>query len=402
MNPSSRRLLERLLDQWQGNPGRSRVISLPITPKRAKEYLQAVLPTDKEALHAGLQEAEAAGCVRLVWHKGYDSHILQRIELSDPVSLSRYLGIPLARHKAEEARGVLTGMLSGREAWIQDWVESLLDRWCVNQKYCGLQPGDLTTTSLLVTALEAVAARRHLNLDMRTFSTRELGNSKAMERLVSRFVVVWKKYHPSDYCTKELLASLGLVKFPQPLYLRGAVFLQLSNKRLDCSGIEPFLGIPPQGIVGVSLVREPQYLLTIENYPSFYRYAAEVKDSGVVIFTGGVPAPALVDVLRWFDQVIPERVPFFHWGDIDEGGLKIVAFLSGALRRPVQPHLMTPELLKIHGQPPKTALRKQEVRRIAERYPALSELAQALLDLTPTRVLEQEAIDPVTPLLALV
>lgn len=397
MNQSSRQLLRKLLDAWQANPDRSRMVRLPITQARAPQYFEASLPEAKEALHAGLLEAASAGTVALEWGRGYESHILKRITLTDGPGLADYLGMPLAAKQAEDARTILETALVGRETWINEWVEDLLAKWSRNQSAAGMSPGDTTSARLMVQALEAVVAGHHLNLDLRTFSTREFGDSKAMEGMLARFTSVWKKYHPTELTSEELLETLGLVKFPPPLLLSGPVVLKLSDRHLDCEGIRPFVGLPPQAIRSVSTEKLPDYVLTIENLASFNRHAAEIRDNGLVLYTAGFPSPGLADFLRMLDASLPSAIPFFHWGDIDEGGLKIFVYIQGLLRRTLQPHLMTVDLLASCGLP-KPGLRMDEVKRTAEIESAISLLADAILATDPPKTLEQENIDPFPPL----
>jgi len=394
MNQSSCQLLKKLLDVWQRNPDLSRKVRLPITLTRAPQYFEATLPDSKEALHAGLLEAASAGTVSLEWGKGYESHILKRVNLEDGPGLAHYLGIPLAAKQADDARFVLESELSGREPWINDWVQDLLDRWSRNQLAAGMSPGEITSARLLVRALEAIAAGRHHNLDLRTFSTRELGDSKAMEGILTRFASVWKKYHPSELTNEELLETLGLVRFPPPLLLRGPVVLKLSDRYLECEGIQPFVGLPPQAIRGVSHKKLPDYVLTIENLASFNRYAAEIRDNGLVLYTAGFPSPGVAEFLQMVDTSVPLSIPFLHWGDIDEGGLKIFIYIQSLLTHMLKPHLMTTELLELYGQTNQN-LRIDEVRRTAGKNSVVNIIAEAMLATNPPKTLEQERINPV-------
>lgn len=396
MNQPSRRLLTKLLQSWQGNHGSTRKVRLRITPKLALPYFEAILPGEKEALHAALEEAAAAGGVSLEWGRGFESHILWRITLEDGAALARYLGVPLAATQADEARYVLEKHLSGGESWINDWVRELLDRWSRNKSLNGIAPGDIATASVLVQMLEAVAAGRQRNLDLRTFSIRELGASKAAEAILHKFASVWKRYQPAELTNDELFETLGLLKFPHPLLLRGPIVLRLARRDLDCDGVEPYLGLPPQAILEVLDDKRPDYCLTIENLSSFNRYTSEVDDRGLIIFTSGFPSPGLVEFLQKLDNSFPATISFFHWGDIDEGGLRIFSYINGVVKREVQPHLMTPELLAQKGLH-NPALRQEELRCLASRDESVAPLAEAILSTDPPRILEQENIDPHPP-----
>ncbi|WP_458250540.1 Wadjet anti-phage system protein JetD domain-containing protein [Geobacter anodireducens] len=396
MNQCSRQLLTKLLDAWQGSSVSNRTVRLPITRARAPQYFAVTVMEEKEALHAGLQEAAAAGVVSLEWGKGYDAHILRRINLVDGPALARYLGVPLAATQADSARSILTSELSGKEEWISNFVQYLLGRWSCNKKAVGLKPGDTNSARMLVRALEAVSVGRHRNLDLRTFSTREFGDSKVMEGMLSRFGAVWKRYNPTDLSKDELFETLGLVKFPHPLLLRGSVVVQLQGRALDCEGLYPYVGLPPQSILGVSAGNAPKFVLTIENLTSFNRYTAEILDDGLVLYTSGFPSPGIADFLRLLDRAMPPSAQFFHWGDVDEGGLKIFAYIQGLIQRPLVPHLMSPDQLARYGTA-NCDVRVVEIAKIAHRSSTTKVLASAILSTDPPKTLEQEYLDPIAP-----
>jgi len=44
------------------------------------------------------------------------------------------------------------------------------------------------------------------------------------------------------------------------------------------------------------------------------------------------------------------NVPFFHWGDVDAGGLLIADSIRNAAGRPVKLHLMTPALAERYAE----------------------------------------------------
>lgn len=398
MNRSSFQLLHKLLNTWQSKAEHSRRVSLPINEIRAPLYFAATLPDDKEALHAGLREAESAGVIKLEWGRGYEQHILKKIILVDGVRLAHYLGVPLAANQTVDARNILERELSGQEAWITEWMEELLDKWGRNQMCAGLSVENLEQARLLVRALEAVAAGKQRNLDIRTFSVRELGTSKVMENMLSRFITIWRKYHAEteELSADELKEALGLVKFPHPLLIRGPIRIQLVNRVIDCTNIRPFLGLPPQSIKDVQKSSMPEFVLTIENYASFSRYASEVLDKGLIIYTAGFPAPGVVDFLRLLDLTYPNDVPFYHWGDIDEGGLKILLYIQSVLSRTLKPHQMTPDLLNAFGQP-NDKLRTDELKRIADASTETMQIVKAMVSSAPPKTLEQENVEPESP-----
>jgi Uncharacterized protein conserved in bacteria C-term(DUF2220) len=143
------------------------------------------------------------------------------------------------------------------------------------------------------------------------------------------------------------------------------------------------------------LCGKPAGLLTIENYASFNRYVREVRDNTLVIYTGGFPSVAAVELLKKLLAMIDSEVPFFHWGDIDAGGLRIFRYLEETLPRAPSPHLMTRGLAEVYGAP---ADRDPTLDAIARSSSAVASLAKWLAHGECVRHLEQEALDPVSPL----
>jgi hypothetical protein len=396
VNQPSKELLVKLLGFWQENPHRERRITLPVTKKRAPEYYRVISPSERESLHAGLEEAVAAGAVSIEWGRGYDSAILKRIVLIDGEKLSAYLGVPIGADLAQSGSSILENAITGEFFWVREWTQELLSHWEKNKPFNGIAPGDTKTAVQLVKAFEAVAAGRQENLDLRTFSARELGHSKAMEALLTKFTSAWKKYHPTILTSSELLETLGLVKFPHPLLLSGPISLSLNCCVVDCRNVRPYIGLPPQTITSIEDAVDVDYVLTIENLASFNRHVAEIEDQGLIVYTAGFPAPGVADFLRLLDNSLSRKVSFFHWGDIDEGGIKIISFIQGLLARPVIPHLMTSELLRQVGVP-SLEVRLDKIQGLVKGDDAISSLVKIIQEETPVKTLEQENVNPMAP-----
>jgi hypothetical protein len=397
MNTLCRSLLVKLLNAWQSAPDKDGVTRMPITEARAPMYFSTTLASDKESLHASLQEAESAALIKLEWGKRYESHLIKRITLIDGPGLARFLGMSLASSQSSLAKDVLATTLSGNVPWIKQFVDYLIEQWRHNRSVVGIAPGEIDQASTLVKALEAVSAGRHLNLDLRTFSVREFGESKTMESMLSKFATVWKKYNPCDLSNDEFFAALGLTKFPHPILIRGPIILESPNRDINCAGILPYIGIPPQSIIGATCADSlPAFVLTIENFASFNRYTSEICDNGLIVYTAGFPSPGVSKLIRLLDTLLPSTIQFYHWGDIDEGGLKIFVTIAAMLNRALNTHQMTPTVLASMGKPSQD-IRIKEIEKLAQSYPLISDLAIAILSTSPPRILEQEFLDPASP-----
>lgn len=253
----------------------------------------------------------------------------------------------------------------------------------------------------LFQALLSIAEGRHKGLDMRTFSARHLSDSKAFERLKSIFCSIWAKYNGlEEWDTDELLQTLGLEKEPHPVLLRGPLLFQQNEVISDLSYFEPYIGMPRELLCGVIPKHPPAYVLTIENLTSFFRHAREIQDDGLILFTNGFPNPDVQKLLNLLDSNLPQSTPFYHWGDTDVDGLRILSFIGTLTPN----HKISSHLMSRHTWQPARLLNDQEkwkANQLRSKNVSISKLLDQLLIEGLPKDFEQENIDPASPLLIL-
>jgi hypothetical protein len=266
-----------------------------------------------------------------------------------------------------------------------------------------MEPGDFKSLDLLLKTLIAVSEKRHVGLDLRTFSVRCFGDSKAFESIQSRFADAWKKFAPDgqpELNTDEVLASLGIVKFPLPLLLKGPILLKTNKREFDCTDCYPFIGLPPQTIVDVLDISKATYVLTIENLTTFNRYVAEIDDNGIVLYTGGFPSPEFRRIYQLLVRHLDSDLNVYHWGDIDEGGVKIMVCLQKSVEVQIRHHLMGKAEIGKYGQKSK-GINVKNVEKQLGLSPEIDMVIDALRSSAYTHFLEQEHVNPESPLNAM-
>jgi uncharacterized protein (DUF2267 family) len=397
MHPIARELLRKLLDQADrgGRP------SVAITERSARAYFQLPSPAERELIHAALENAEAAGAVTLDRGRGAASRDLVRVRLADADRLAAHLGEPRAAQLAARIEQALRAELRDAPDWLRTALDDALARWRRGAGAFGTPAADTETARRLFQVARAVAAGEHRELDLRRFSVRLLGDTKAVERLLGRLADLLRR-NPAWADIDDdaqLQQALGLEKFAPPVFLKGPLRLRYGVDAAGASDFElaplqPYVAIAPDAVHAVGADAAPPYLLTIENLASFQRHVREVADRGLVLYTAGFPAPALVRFLRELDAALPADCPFFHWGDRDPGGLGILDAVSKACpRHPVQPHLMDTSLPDCPAFTPEELHRLQ---RLAAGDSQVAAIARRWIDTGPGR-LEQEAVDPTSP-----
>lgn len=172
---------------------------------------------------------------------------------------------------------------------------------------------------------------------MRTFSNYACGDSKVVERSMTHLAqALRRRFDLSAVKPRDVLSSLGIEKFLQPVLLRGYVELPQGAQVMA----HPYLGLPPDWADEFRLVQPPSYVLVIENLASFNRHAREVLDGGALVFSGGFPSRATLTAIRRLDATLPVDVPFFHWDDTDPHGFLIHRHIAAALGRRLETHMM--------------------------------------------------------------
>jgi hypothetical protein len=261
------------------------------------------------------------------------------IELADPLALANFLGRIPAVDQARSAITQLRDSVGSQVPWIAEVMEDIAAAWAVKKEgFPGLEPGDVVLARKFIDVLASFERGDHLRgWDMRTFSHHACGDSKAVEVAKTRLVkALRRRFELPEVSPREVLASLGVEKFPQPVLIRGHLALPQGVEVVA----DPYIGLPPDWAGAFSPSNVPPYVLVIENLASFNRHAREVKDGGLLVFSGGFPSCATLTAIKRLDKRLAGEVPFFHWGDTDRHGFLIHEHIAGALGRPLVMHMM--------------------------------------------------------------
>jgi hypothetical protein len=156
-----------------------------------------------------------------------------------------------------------------------------------------------------------------------------------------------------------------------------------------------YLGIPPTEMMRISFSRQPDYVLTVENFASFSRHVLEAdpNGSGLTLFVGGYPSLAAQKAMAVVASMLPDTVPFFHWSDIDADGTWIFRTIERALERRLRPHLMSRELAEAFGV---ASIGASKLRRGEAAGSMISNLVDYLAQ-PEAKLMEQEQVDPQIP-----
>jgi hypothetical protein len=373
-----REMLNSLIDQVEATPGakvRARAIDWNAFPTVA----------DAEEFQQLLRQLEKLETVKLTFGKKGLRDRIEKVSILDPVPIYSMLGRTPAANIAAAAIAPLRERAEPWEAGVLDEIQSL---WSKNRQWQKFTPANADALLDIQKLAQAISSGQHENKDFRTFSSRIVGDSKKVERSEAAVMAYLRANGIGSF--RSLMAEQGAWKITMPVMLSGPI--SLNGLRL-CDAMD-YVGVPILELENLVVDENIDYILSIENLTSFHRHCVDVNPlprRGLVLFTSGQPSHAFKEYYSGLVTRFLGKVPFYHWSDIDGGGLEITKVMFD-LNHDLRPHLMDVDLLEKHGKP--------SARIIENTVPFegwLKPLAEHLAQVE-TKVLEQEVIDPALPI----
>ena len=390
MDPRARILLEKLLRDAEkaGVGARARPPALAksaLGEYRAERSLMA-----KESFETSMRAARADRAVELQWDDAASSNgFIVRVDVLDKRRLAAFLGtVPL-----EDVVAQVRQKLAPHQERFPV-IEAVMQAWGKMRSVRGLgteSVDDWIDAARAIGETRKMVERDELSAPIREVSALLFANSKRIEQLVVPMDVLLAG--ATDTQPREALEvwqELGLFREEHPVRLAGAVILERDGvtARLDI----PYAGLPAATIRRA--VSRPSFVMTIENQTTFHSEARRrCQEPVLLIYTAGMPSPAWRAVYGRLLQDLPGDVPIYHWGDIDEGGLRIAARLAQdaqSIGRAIGPWRMHPQDVPAERRRPASAGTLARMQRYAQTA-GWTDLGQALLEAGFT--VEQEALE---------
>lgn len=306
------------------------------------QYFKLPMWQDKAAAHAELRNAEREGAISIEWERrAGENGQIERITLVNADIVARITGETPAWVEYDRAEALLG-------AWRKiPNVQPILERWRQGKLVRGQPPARVAD---FVDACRVIEARSVQSADedvlIRRVSAALFSDSKRIENIGPALDALTSESLDTPWReVEDVFSALGLVKMPQPILLAGAGMVELvDGTRLPI--VSPYIGLAPQSIRRIELPDDAAYVLTIENLTTFHEIAMGKagKPSGLIIYTAGMPSPAL---RRVYGPCLESALAGgqrsrLHWGDIDLGGFRIAACLARAHPSPLGLWAMDP------------------------------------------------------------
>lgn len=196
----------------------------------------------------------------------------------------------------------------------------------------------------------------------RVFSAKVLGDSKLFERFYrQKMVSILTHYSPyyeenmEDYdldeddsengrrkSELEILKVHGIMSYSQTLEWKGPLTYRIEDGGIvDTSGQIYGTIINTQTLVHSEpiLLTGCKRIMTIENKANYE--SMQYDEDTLYIFCHGYFTPKEVHFLRQLSSIVPEECEFYHWGDMDFGGISIFQFIKARVFEKLKPYRMS-------------------------------------------------------------
>jgi hypothetical protein len=387
-------LLNLLLDRFEAPRARVRDITQPI------DYTTVGGPAAQDEFHRVLRDAKRTGAVALERARiGHFTGEFARVRLVDPDRLYAFLvrapATTIADKAHQDVEAAIPEILA--DPYFRDIEQEAVGAWKNNKSFLGLSPAQVET---LIAVLRLTYGIVHLSggdIDHRTFSRRIVKDSKALERSEGRVAQLLKRRDPTlaGEEPREILQASGIVRRAHLLQVKGPLRLSSDMLQIDGTG-DVFIGLPWTAVRQATLARAVDYIITIENPTSFWRYSKEIEGNYLALLTDGFPARDVLSSMAHLIRIahlMAADTPLYHWGDIDTGGLRIAAHLEDTFETPIRLHQMDQALASTLGSPLHS---RKGLESLAGRPGEIGTLARWLRT-AGAKMLEQEELDPKSP-----
>lgn len=378
MNPLTLQILNELLEQAE-QIGRQRLPRVRLSERTHPAYFSNEDVRPRQALHADLEQLQG---LRVHWREWQQGNWLEAVDLLDSApAYAATRRVPKSDQRCQLEQHLYA--LETRVMWVSEWRDWNLTQLTSGKSVSPLRLEDDLFNRDFLRLVAAVAEFAEPMLE-RNLSVRLFNDSKRINSLRDALSGVLKRFAPNANLIDsdvERLRAFGLNRAPEYLLVSGP--LRLNGLWLE---VLPSVGIPATALhlpLETSAIR----VILVENHTSFELLLNARPAETLLIFSAGFASQSLIRLIRSLAR------PVYHWGDLDVGGLRILAHLRSQLGL-VTPLCMNTTTLELHRQYARGLEAQEDASlRQLELHPLLTDCADLIQALIKWGKLEQESID---------
>lgn len=389
MNYNAKKILTELVDKYDrsvmSKQGSNRKIQqkFNITKNTLPKYFSTNGFSFREQLNVDLMTYQENGWVELDYDDDVESIYSVTLNTDKIEEINRFLDRKSRNDKEKELLNLFEDY---QESNIQLYVKDIISRINNYESYLSLVLDTIEENQDLLVALNEILKLNHEEME-RVFSVRVLKDSKKFQKIKSKIVHILKQYYNAQGEDDEILADYNIIKNPSSISLKGKGIISIneSNINLEDFGKEFILStynIPSLKIIDLPIKR----VITVENLTSFY--TIELEDT-LFIYLGGYHNHSRRKLLKLIYEY-DSNLEYYHFGDIDAGGIYIFEHLKNKTEIPFKPYMMDINTIKEY-EAQTISLTNNDVQRLKKiDSPQFKDLIRFMID--SNCKLEQENI----------
>lgn len=351
-------LLNDLLDKYERSghfrgENINRSVTKLFDQKTYPDYHSGYAPLINEA--AKLLEQE--GVLQIEWVRYKSNHLIKRVTLNLEQVLKAYeLVKRVPKHDTLQTTREKLEIL--KRAIFTDWIQKFIDQSLVeiDEKFRIPQiiRVDNAVFDSLLLSLRGIQDKGSQEISERLFSKKYLGNSKIFELHIRKIIIpIARKYLlDEDYKMRDeqVLEVLGIEKSAEELSFCGPLVIELKNRKTDFSNLMYGISIDNRTIRELQIKElKVNKIITIENKAVFKYMVDKNEPDTILVYVAGFHSPTKRIFLKKVRDYLKEQltpVKYFHWGDLDYGGIQIFYHLKRNVFECLQPLNMDVETFK--------------------------------------------------------
>jgi len=344
-------ILNKLLDKYEKSKSYNGESNrrIFIKARSLKEY-DIESYEDKLVFHDEVEELFRKRIIEYSWEEFEKGNILNEIWLVKDNVDKAYNEIKRSDKKIEVEEILREiSQYNFTEEWILSFISDIKEHCYEKKKESRLLPykfsKDILTALYNLTPDEEVLKR--------VFSIKCFGDSKYFEKNIESYIIsIVKKYLLKDYSDKitdeDVLREVGIVKLPEVIEFSGNLTATINGKDIfyykDTMG-SYINSYTVKNFSDIELYNVSK-IIFIENKTNYVDYISNhQKEDEFTIYHGGVYSPVKGLFFKKIYSAAKD-IEFFHWSDIDVGGLKIFTRLKEEIVPELKPYLMDIKDLK--------------------------------------------------------
>lgn len=305
-----------------------------------------------DIIHIQMKQIESAGLICILWKDKKENHIIQKVRLNlqnlDKAYsyVKRTSKYELIHQNIEMLNSYYKQIDTMNLTVSKKFVGFLLDRLKENKtvkEYIELN--DRSGSKLLLSAIQAVE-QNVKPLYVREFSILNFRDSKVFEQLLTKVHHIFYRFD-EYYKSKDMmewLAEHNIYQTPNFVNIKGDIKIRLGEETMNLACFHHGLGVSGEDIDRIEILRNENVdkIITIENLTTYFRWQ---EKGSLIVYLGGYHNVVRRNLLKKIYKSFPEA-SYYHFGDIDAGGLEIYRDLRDKTGIPFKMYQMGLNVLK--------------------------------------------------------